>query len=282
MRENKELPFSLPSKLTTWLDIFILGMYEKNTSNVMIIDGKSGKGKSTLAFQCAKYIDSDFGLHKIHYDPHEFLSSTKGKVGLAQAKQGDCLVFDEALLLSNRSTMSAINKMIVASMSMIRSKNLTIIFCVNSIFDLDKNLAIFRSDLVLHVYGNEGHFDRGKFLAFFKGNDGQDRIKTLYLLGKKYYDYGKPRCNFNSKFSKYFVVDEKEYEAQKQIGINAFLNNPETKGRMEKKYRERFMQSLVIFRTKCNFTIEQLAELLNTSRGNIDKWILELKEEGRL
>jgi len=62
-------------------------------------------------------------------------------------------------------------------------------------------------------------------MAFFKGGDGQDRLKMLYLLGKKYYDYGKPKSNFNATFSRKFMLDEKEYEFKKQRDINDFLQS---------------------------------------------------------
>lgn len=212
------LPFKLHKNLRAILDAFKDAIHNKNFSQVIVIDGKSGKGKTTLSFQIASYCDPNFNLDKVFYTPEEFID------GLSIAKKGDCLVFDEAMLISNRSAMSSINRMVVIAMSMIRSKNLTIIFNVNSIFDLDRNLSLFRADLLLHVY-SEGLTDRGKFMAFYKAMDGLDRIKALYILGKKYYDYSKPKCNFYTTFSSNFVLNERDYEERKQKGINAFLKN---------------------------------------------------------
>jgi len=217
-RPNGEVfSFYVDGKLHEILLGFRKAMYKKNTSGVIIIDGKSGFGKTTLGNQVSITLDENYGLKKIFYNPDSFLA------GLAEAKQGDTLMFDEAMLISNRSTMSAINKMVIQAMSMIRSKRICIIFCVNSIFDLDKNLVLSRANLLLHVYG-DSLFDRGKYAVFFKPRGQQDKIKQLYLLGKKFYDYSRPKANFISKFSSEFVVDEEEYEKQKQIGVNAFLN----------------------------------------------------------
>lgn len=187
-----------------------------NTSVVIVIDGRSGMGKTTLGNQVGITVDKDFNLDHLYYTPEEFLS------GLSQSKPGDCLMFDEAMLISSRSALSSINRMIIQAMSMIRSKRIYVIFCVNSIFDLDKNLAISRADLLLHVYG-ESLIKRGDFCAFFRGIDKIDRIKQLYLLGKKYYDYSKPKANFIGNFPADFIVDEKEYERRKQVGVNNFL-----------------------------------------------------------
>lgn len=238
--------YSIPDKLADILKGFKWATSQKNTSAVLIIDGKSGLGKSTLAHQIGKYCDSDYNLHKCHWLPETFLDGGEGKVGLSQAKKGDFILFDEAMILSNRATMSQINKMIIMAMSMIRSKNIIVCFCVNSIFDLDKNLALSRADILLHVYG-DSLTDRGKFMCFFKGSDGQDRLKMLYLLGKKYYDYGKPKSNFFTTFGSNFVVDEKEYEIGKQKAISEFLSiaNKREVSYKEAQIRDRYVLWMV-------------------------------------
>lgn len=244
------LPFRLPIKLRNILDGFKWACLEKNTSAVMIIDGKSGRGKTTLSGQIGAYCDSDYldkklNLMKIHWNPETFINGEYQngiltKIGLKQAKKGDVIIFDEAMLVSNRSTMSELNRMIVIAMSMIRSKNIIVIFNVNSFFDLDKNISIFRSEILLHVYG-DSLTDRGKFMAFFQAEDGQDRLKDLYVLGKKFYDYSKPHSNFNTNFPKWFAFDEEQYEIGKQEGINQFLS-----GKGREKTRSQVSRDLYI------------------------------------
>ena len=194
------------------------------TSVVFLFDGRSGMGKTTKLIQAGITLDNNFGLHKIHTIPKTFLEGDEkaGKVGLANAVEGDFIAFDEAMIISNRSAMSQVNKMIIQAMAMIRSKRIYVGFCVNSIFDLDKNLVLHRADVLYHLYGSN-LIDRGRFACFFRGKDGIDRIKSLYLYGKKYYDYSKPHSNFVGRFTKEFVIDEKLYEIEKQKGINAFL-----------------------------------------------------------
>ena len=266
-KDGNEIKIYQDGFLQTQLKVFKKAIEKHNTSSVFIIDGRSGMGKTTLGNQVAKTLDEEYDLHKIFYNPEDFLKA------LQRAEKGDCLMFDEAMLISSRSALSAINKMIIQAMSMIRSKRIYIIFCVNSIFDLDKNLAISRADLLLHVYG-KSLIDRGRFSAFFKGGDGRDRIKELYLNGKKFYSYGKPRSNYNGKFSKQFVVDEKEYEIQKQKGVNTFLGGVGGSG-TQKAYQTR--NNLIRSLVKSGWTIEKIAKETGLSIPQVYK-ILKIEK----
>lgn len=253
------LPYKLPSKLCEILDGFKWAIHNKKQSAVMIIDGRSGMGKTTISFQIAKYMTPDFDLSNVHFTPQSFIEA------LTHTKKGDTLVFDEAMLLSSRSALSQINRMIVIAMSMIRSKNLCIIFNVNSIFDLDRNLSLSRADLLLHCYG-DSLTDKGKFLAFFKGADGIDRIKQLYIHGKKYYSYGFPKSNFHSTFPSHFVLDENEYERIKQIGVNKFLSG--SKNESTTRFKKQRDNALKIIKELKDIPLRELEVFLK--ERNID------------
>lgn len=265
---RSKLPYSLPKKLREILNGFRWAMHEKKQSVVLLADGRSGMGKTTISFQIAKYLTPDFSLDNVHFTPEEFLEA------LTRTKKGDTIIFDEAMLLSSRAALSKINRMIVIAMSMIRSKNLCIIFNVNSIFDLDRNLALSRADLLLHCYG-DSLTDKGKFLAFFKGGDGRDRIKELYIHGKKYYSYGTPKSNFNAMFSSNFVVDDGEYEAKKQIGVDKFLKGTKTEVMSKfKSSRDLYMQYIY---ENCDLTQEKIAEMGNISRRTVISALKDMK-----
>ena len=247
------------------LDDFKDAVLKHNTSIVIIIDGKSGKGKTTLSNQTGDYLSPTFNLGNIYYDPEEFLK------GLATVKKGDFISFDEAMILSSRSAMSTINKMVIQAMSMIRSKNIFVTFCVNSFFDLDKNLVLSRADALLHVYG-EGLTKRGRFAAFFQSSGDQfDRLKFLYLYGKKFYSYSKPRANFIGRFVKDFVVDEAAYEIEKQKFIDKFLTQ-EVKGKLRMSY-DALIFKLVRFEGYKTKDIAKLAEVsMQTIRNILNKF----------
>lgn len=257
----ENLPYKLPRKLTEILDIFKIVVHEKDDMITIVTDGNSGTGKTTLSFQQALYLDPNFSLDNVCFTPQDFLNR------LTIAKKGDCIIFDEGMLISSRSAMSQINKMIIVAMSMVRSKNIFVIFNVNSLHDLDKNIAIFRSNLVLHIY-RENIVTRGRFLAFFKSTDGVDRIKQVYLFGKKLYDYTRPKANFHSHFPKYFVLDEKEYEKKKQIGINEFLKGG-SKSLMENKDRIQRNELINWIRENTKTTYSKIGEIIGMSQRQI-------------
>ncbi len=265
-RRQKELPYTLPEKIRDLMEVFEFAINKKNTSAVIIVDGRSGMGKTTLANQIAKYIDGDFGLHKLHYNPTTFKSGGNGKIGLEQAKQGDVILFDEAMQLSSRASLTEINRAIVIAMSMIRSKNIVVIFCINSIFDLDRNLALHRADLLLSVYG-ESLTRRGRVMAFFKGLDGMDRIKKLYIYGKKTYDYNRPKSNFFTTFSSHFVLDENQYEKEKQVEVNRILRGDSTR-----RLKSMIIQDRLLIWIKENHpdvSIDSLAEISGLTTRSI-------------
>ena len=269
----EKLPYKLPAKLVQILEGFKWAIHFKKQSAVMVVDGRSGMGKTTLSFQIGKWMTDDFSLDNVFFTPEAFIK------GLTTAKKGDVLVFDEAMLLSSRAALSAINRMIVIAMSMIRSRNLLIIFNVNSVFDLDKNLALSRADLLLNCYG-DSLTDKGKFLAFFKGGDGMDRIKSLYLNGKKFYSYAKPRSNFNSTFSSHFVLDDDEYEVKKQIGVNNFLGGK--KGGLTTRAQQKWTEqrnTLIEYAHNKGETQQTIADMLGIARSAVGKVLNKPKEE---
>jgi len=267
----KKLNYKLPLKLRELLDGFKWAIHSKKQSAVVVVDGRSGMGKTTLSSQMGLYMNKNFSLDHIHFTPEAFLEA------LTKTTKGDVLVFDEAMLLSSRAALSAMNRMIVIAMSMIRSKNLFIIFNVNSIFDLDRNLALSRADLLLHCYG-DSLTDKGKFLAFFKGGDRRDRIKQLYIYGKKYYSYSTPKSNFNTNFSSYFTVDNDEYERKKQLGVDKFLKGTKSKADTKDKLsRDKLIKFIYENKDKFDLTQEKIAEIADISKRTVVSSIQRIK-----
>jgi len=175
----------------------------------IIIDGPVGSGKTTLSFQCARYFDPTFNLSRVVFSVDDFL-----KV-LIEATPGQAVVFDEAIIVNSRSALTDFNKKVIIAMTQIRSKGLYIFFNIPSVFDLDRNLVLNRCHLLLHCY-QDSFGDRGKFCVF-----DHDKMKTLYLKGKRLYSYAFPKANFVAKFTEYFDLVRDDYENKKQREIAA-------------------------------------------------------------
>lgn len=265
--EGRNISFYLHDRLKPLLDGFKFAIEKKNTSVVILYDGRSGMGKTTLANQVGIYLDNSYNVEKIFYEPEKFLEA------LAEAKKGDYLLFDEAMIISNRSAMSQLNMMIVQAMSMIRSKNIYVGFCVNSIFDLDRNLVLSRADLLLHVHG-DNLIDRGNFKAYFKPKGGFNKITQLYFEGKKWYSY-KTIPNFFGKFLNKFIVDEEEYEKRKQEGINNFLRSLESS---KVKIHVLALGRLIIWlKEKYGINQKDVAEVVEMDAGTVSRWVKAVK-----
>src|SRR3990167_7437390 len=180
----------------------------KDQDLVWIIDGKERSGKSTFAMQLAKILDPDFNIIKVCMNPDEF---TKAVI---KAKKGDCIVYDEAFTgLSSRGSLTEINRMLVSLMVEMGQKNLYILIVLPTFFMLDKYVALFRAHGLFHVYEKRGK--RG-FWVFFNNK----KKNLLYLTGKKFLSYAKPRSKTIGRFTNQYVIDEDEYRDKKKGALN--------------------------------------------------------------
>jgi len=186
----------------------IPNVHKKDSDGVYIIDGEERSGKSVFAMQLAKKLDPNFNLSRVCFDAEEF---TKAVI---KAKKGQCIIYDEAFTgLSSRGSLSEVNRLLVSLMMEMGQKNLFIIIVMPTFFLLDKYVAIWRARGLFHIYTKKGK--RGFWLFFNRKTK-----KLLYLLGKKLYDYSKPKSNFRGRFYDQYVINEKEYRAKKGGAMN--------------------------------------------------------------
>lgn len=165
-------------------------------------------GKSVLGMQMAAYCDPTLTVDRIVFNPKDL------KDKIMKAKPYQSIVYDEAYTgLSSRATMSLINRSLISMLAEIRQKNLFVFVIMPCFFDLDKYVALWRSRALIHVYTGK-NFERGYF-SFFN----VQRKKQLYILGKKYYSYGKPRANFIGRFTNRYPIDEAEYKLKKRNSL---------------------------------------------------------------
>ncbi len=178
----------------------------KDRDWVCVIDGEEGSGKSVLAQQIAMFLDPNFTINNIVFNSDDFIKIIKDP----KTKKGTAIVLDEAFAAANsRSSLSEVNRSMIGVATEMRQKNLFIIFCIPSFFDLDKYFALWRCRALFHVYFTNEE-DR-RYVIFSK-----DQKKMLYLFGKKFYSYAKPQSNFPPfQFSNFYTVDEQEYRLKK-------------------------------------------------------------------
>lgn len=180
---------------------------KKDWDNIWLVDGPEGSGKSVLALQMAYYIDPTLDISRVCFTPQEF------KKAINEAKPGQSVIFDEAFTgLSSRATMSFINRMLVNRLAEIRQKRLFIFIVAPTFFDIDRYVAVWRTRCLIHVYAPD--MVRGFFMFFSEEKKG-----LLYILGKKYYSYRKPKADFVAKFPHFYPIDEKAYRLKKYTSL---------------------------------------------------------------
>lgn len=197
---------------------------KKDMDWVWIVDGAEGSGKSVFAMQLGKILDTDFNLSKVCMTPDEFT-----KV-ILKAKKGDCILFDEAYTgLSSRASLTEINRILVSLMMEMRQKNLFVIIVMPTFFMLDRYVALFRARGLFHVYFKGGK--RGRWVYF-----NNKKKKLLYLLGKKLFNYSKPKSNFRGRFADQYTVNEDAYRAKKHNALTK--KSRSTKSQVYKMQRD--------------------------------------------
>ena len=95
-----------------------------------------------------------------------------------------------------------------------RQRNLYVIIVIPSFFDLDKYFALWRCRCLIHVYFSRDG-SRGSYIIFPKTSK-----KYLYLMGKKFYDYSKPKSPYPPcSFGNVYTVDEQDYRSKKAMAF---------------------------------------------------------------
>lgn len=242
-------------------------LIRKDWDFLFLVDGVEGSGKSVLSFQCAKYCDPTFCIERVTFTPKEF------REAILKANKYEAVVFDEAFRgLSSRATMTQINRLIVSMLAEIRQKNLFVFIVMPTFFDLDKNVALWRSRALLHVYTGE-NFERGYF-AFFNRN----KKTELYVNGKKYYSYSKPKSNFTGRFTNHYPIDEGQYRRKKYHSLKGYSSDEEEK-QAEKLATTIFFERLV--RVGDRITVDVKCELLQITKPTWYKWLREFEENAK-
>ncbi len=222
--------------------------------------------------QIAAILDPTFHVGRICFNGEEFVKR------VTEAKQYSAVLYDEARSgLNARRSMSQMNLLLTNLLSKIRQKNLFIIMVLPSFFDMDKNIALWRSMALCHVYEKYNkktcELERGYFSWYNRAQK-----KYIFLAGKKFYSY-KGDISFHGSFRKYYPVDEEKYRARKTADTNtdflAQLTSQVTA--KEEKSRLQLLGSYMNLKNKVDMgkiklTKKQMASIYGVSRQTLLEW----------
>jgi hypothetical protein len=227
-----------------------------NDLGLMIADGRPSTGKSTCMFQWAWFLsDGKFSLDDVCYSLDEF-----GK-RLDIATKGDVVLLDEGFCFNKRKTQSEENMRILGMLQKIRSKQCFVIIILPSVYDLDKNLILNLCDVFFHFYRKDFGL-RGQYYVY-----NRMELKKLWLKCRQYLNYNKKvaRPNLRAKFTKFFVLDEQEYEKKKQASISKMLE-PSAKITRHIMQRNR----LIIKIKQMGLPVEDIANLIELEPNGVN------------
>lgn len=255
IKRNKE--FYMDGRLNAKLDEY-RRLIRQDRDYVYIVDGKEGSGKSVFSMQIAKKLDPDFTVDNIVWSIEDF----KNKI--MTLPKYSAVMFDEAFRgFSSRATLSTINKKLIQLLMECRQRNLHIIMVLPSFFELERYPALHRSEILAHVYEKNGQ--RGYFCLF-----GNEQKKNLYILGKKFMSYSKPRAKFIGRFTNNYVVPEEDYRKKKEFSLRE--DKDESEQKIDKKFQRGLLERgkmLYQFIEVKGFTYKQAEELLGLNKTQI-------------
>lgn len=192
-----------------------------------VIDGDEGSGKSTLAMQLASWVDPDFSLKDLIYDPNEYKNLIRMRINTLIFSGGggfkynfnvlkpkNIIIDEGVLLLYKRKAMTQENIKLNQLFAVQRACKLHIIFCIPRFWDLDQYVREHRVNTLIHVW------TRGKATLFVKDGirDLNKQIKKLgyykikHIKGEYKYDF-----NFTGEFP--YTIDYNKYLYRKLESI---------------------------------------------------------------
>jgi len=258
LEKNTRKGMYIDGYLQSNLDHVYKNVTKNDFDSFIVITGREGFGKSTIAAQIATFLDPTYNINRCCFTAEQFEEAciTAGKF--------KAVVFDETMgYLSSRGAMSKFNRGLIKIMSEMRSKNLFCILCIPNFFELDRYPAIHRSTGLIHVY------KRGAF-----GSYDYNTKKKLYLLGKKTYSYS-VTPNFIGRYVDYFPLPKEEYESKKQVAINDWVASSSK----EKKYQKQRDILIEYLHKEKKETQQKISELIGVTKQYINFLLGKLDNE---
>ena len=211
-----QFPFNI--KLGDNLDRWRNAVLNQDIDCVVLVDGKEGSGKSVHALQIAFMLDIE---HSIDLDTQVCYTPEEVKIAITTLKKGKAIVFDEARRgLNRRRSTEKVNIDLTDLFAECRQNNLFLVVVMPSFYDMDMNIAVWRSRALVHVsYTWDLENKAQPLVRGFARYYNEIGKKNMYC-NKHYrtmykYPYLKNEC-FDYTFPHHYVVDEALYRAKKR------------------------------------------------------------------
>lgn len=124
---------------------------------MLIVDGREGSGKSSLALNIKAIYDGKYSLNHVLFDAEDLLDM------MQSAPKGSCVLMDEAIVsLYKRDSLKEFQTLLVKAFAIVRARELFFILVLPNFWDLDAALRT-RANHRLYVYARrvDGRLIRG-------------------------------------------------------------------------------------------------------------------------
>ena len=214
---------------TYWHNVTVMrSMVYHDRDLVLLFCGRSGVGKSVLALQTCKALDSTFDISRIVYKGQDLINLAN-----TLPKYSAIMLDESRESLGTERAYEEKSKKMLDYLNEVRHRNLYLIMLLPDFWDFRTHLATQRSHALIHVYEIENpDFNpedkrsdplmRG-YADFY---DFQQK-RTLYYYNKKSRSYKGVKPSFRLDFTNQYIVPEDQYRALKELTTKKYTEEPE-------------------------------------------------------
>ena len=263
--------FYLDNRLKKELDIY-LSACKQDDDFLIIVDGAEGAGKSVLmqqiGYYCAQTLGTKFTTDNIHFTLKEYIdSSITGEFYRVN-------VLDESRkILNKKASMGKESRKFTNYLSECRKRRQVHIMGLPAYHELDKNVVLWRSKMVIHVlkYFVEDASDvsgyklrRGDFKVYMT----DEYLKKCYL-----YPYAYPKkWHVKGSFRPANVIDKEAYESKKDDNLFKKYHSSveeEQLTKREQMWKTRWLTFVSGMRQYRNIKLGEVADLSNMELNTV-------------
>lgn len=237
---------------------------------VIIIDGRTGSGKSVFAQLMGWFLSKG----KLVLSDIVFLPDTFEK-RVHNSKKYEVIIYDESYLgLAARDAMSGYNRKLMRLLQTCRKKNLYLILCIPSVFDMDQRVPYDRAKCLINI---EKKRPKERYYYYYN----QDRLVDLYRIGKEKRNHKLVRPNFWGESQTFYAVNKQEYEAINNSEVERFEREEDERLRKSSTTKVKDLvlaKALRMIKEDKNFNNDDMGNLFNVDRTTISKYLTKLQE----
>lgn len=218
-----ELGFSFDRWLGSNLELWRNAVIHQDIDCFILVDGKEGSGKSVHALQIAHFLDIE---RRIDLEKQVCFTPEEVKQAITTLPKFKAIVYDEAKRgLNRRRSTENTNLELTELFAECRQNNLFLVVVLPAFHDLDMNVAVFRSRVLIHVYYKWDLSNRDQplvrgFARFYN----EEAKKYIYCNKAMRQQYKHPRHkdSFDYRFPHHYVVDEPQYREMKRKAVEDY------------------------------------------------------------